>query len=354
MVAPPKLTRVTVADAVEKYLATLPKAVATGSMSAVTAANYRRDLAEFVELVADGTILDDMTGSDLDDIVVAYASKPDGRFKNPGDRTRSLGTTTRFKQSVSRLFTHAERHGWVQLSPIPDMTVTLKGHRKAKASRLALPQTSAEALLNAVAAPQDKPRRDDQDMQVRDEFILRVLMEVGPRVSEFVKADRADMMRDDDGVLWFDIKHAKGGKRRRVALSPVTDTALQRWDDARPTPRPRAKGRGEDAVVTTPVEDAERALLLTWRGVRMTPRDIQLMVHRRVKHMPAEVRREVTPHGLRHTAATLLLLSGAADVATVRDILGHESIATTSIYLDSADAHMVAAVRRHPVTNTTV
>lgn len=41
--------------------------------------------------------------------------------------------------------------------------------------------------------------------------------------------------------------------------------------------------------------------------------------------MPTELRRVVTPHALRHTAAMILLASGAADVGTVKNILGHES-----------------------------
>ena len=82
----------------------------------------------------------------------------------------------------------------------------------------------------------------------------------------------------------------------------------------------------------------------------MKPRDIQLMVERTSKRLPADVRRRVTPHGLRHTAATLLLASGAADIKTVKEILGHANIATTGIYLDSIDGEAARAVRMHPVT----
>jgi site-specific recombinase XerD len=82
----------------------------------------------------------------------------------------------------------------------------------------------------------------------------------------------------------------------------------------------------------------------------MHPRDVQLMVHRMVARMPPEVRRSVTPHGLRHTAGTLLLLSGAADPATVRDLFGHSNLSTTSAYLDTEKAQLIQAVRQHPVT----
>ena len=123
-------------------------------------------------------------------------------------------------------------------------------------------------------------------------------------------------------------------------------------EDERPDPRPRTRkdpATGE-LVQTAPVEDAERALTLSWRGVRMQPRDMQLMVERACRNLPPEVRRDVTPHGLRHTAATLLLSSGAADIKTVKELLGHASIATTGVYLYTVADEMAQAVKAHPVT----
>lgn len=350
MVAPPSLQRLTVAVAVDTYTATFPRSVVMGSLSQVTVDNYVRDLTEFVEIVGGDRILDDLSGEDLDDAVVTYGSKPDGRFNDPGDRTRSLGAAARFMQSVSRLFSHATRVGWVQLNPVPDMLVTFKGSRTRAKSRTALPQSGAVALLSTTDSTGEKVVRADQDMKLRDRFILHLLMEVGPRVSELCKADRADISIDDDGAAWFDIRHGKGGGHRKVPLSPRTMEAFAHYDRDRPAPAPRTRKINGVLVETVGVDDAKRALILTWRGLRMKPRDVELMVHRQAAQMPAALMREVTPHGLRHTAATLLLASGAADVMTVRDILGHASVATTSVYLDSQADHMVAAVKLHPVT----
>jgi site-specific recombinase XerD len=83
----------------------------------------------------------------------------------------------------------------------------------------------------------------------------------------------------------------------------------------------------------------------------MQPRDVQNLVDRLCKNLDPDVRRRVTPHGLRHTAATLLLSSGAADVKTVQSLLGHESLATTGIYLDQVKGEMIKAVASHPVTS---
>jgi site-specific recombinase XerD len=81
----------------------------------------------------------------------------------------------------------------------------------------------------------------------------------------------------------------------------------------------------------------------------MTARDVQRMVERRVKQMPAELRRAVTPHGLRHTAATVLLRQAGADVGTVADILGHSDVGTTSVYLDPSASAAAEALQRSPL-----
>lgn len=54
----------------------------------------------------------------------------------------------------------------------------------------------------------------------------------------------------------------------------------------------------------------------------------------------AQISQEITPHILRHTFATLALQKGIS-IATVQKILGHDRLATTSIYLNFTDEHVV-------------
>ena len=65
--------------------------------------------------------------------------------------------------------------------------------------------------------------------------------------------------------------------------------------------------------------------------------------------MPPHLRRQVTPHGLRHTAATVLLRYSGADVATVADILGHADVGATSVYLDESATAAASALARSPL-----
>jgi site-specific recombinase XerD len=353
VVAAPKLERITVSEAVTRYLRTVERSVLGGTLAQTTAKNYARDLAEFVQLAGPDTILDDMDGEHVDDVLLAFRAKPDTRFKpRPGVDApqRGTGSQARFRQSVSSLFREAALAGWVEMSPMPRSKVSPKVRDKRRDARTSLSESSAHGLLEAPSATTNT--RSNHKLVYRDTFILRLLMEAGPRVSEVCRADRSDLTRRDDGTWWLQLL-GKGNKQRVVPLSTATKNAYDLYVNAE---RPPAKQRQwwskehQQHVVTAGVEDAENALLLTYRGVRMTPRDIQLMVARSVKLLPPAIRREVTPHGLRHTAATLLLSSGAADIKTVKELLGHGSIAVTGIYLDMIDTELAEAVRAHPIT----
>ncbi len=354
MVAAPPLDRISVGEAGVRYLRNVERAVTGGSLAETTAAYYRRDVEEFVELAGADTILDDLTAEDLDDVMLAFAAKPDGRYATPvPEKTRGKGSQARFRTSVAQLFNEALASGWIEANPVPRMRVKPTAPSlKTSVRRRALPQSSADALIERAAPPPESAsKRGDQKLNLRDTFLLRLMVESGPRVSEISRANRSDFDRRDDGTTWLCL-HGKGDKVRDVPLSPETWQAYQAYErEERPQAAPRVQRKDGVEVQTVSAADAEQALVLTWRGRRMMPRDIQLMVHRAVAGLPADVRREVTPHGLRHTAATLLLSSGAADIATVRELLGHESIATTGIYLDRIDYELSRAVAAHPVTS---
>lgn len=99
--------------------------------------------------------------------------------------------------------------------------------------------------------------------------------------------------------------------------------------------------------------DAEAAMFTTFRGKRIQPRSVQHLFTQLAAGLPEDLRRHITPHAARHSAATLLLSSGAADVRTVQAILGHASLNTTGIYLDIANDGLAKAVAAHPLTGQT-
>lgn len=149
----------------------------------------------------------------------------------------------------------------------------------------------------------------------RDKAILETLFSTGLRVSELVKLDRdkLDLERREFGVV------GKGGKARVVFLSERATDWLNIYLRARTDHfKPlfiRHKGNLDAAV--------------TDDQVRLTVRSVQRMVKKYANKIKLPV--EVTPHILRHSFATDLLIAGA-DIRSVQEMLGHKNISTTQIY----------------------
>lgn len=150
----------------------------------------------------------------------------------------------------------------------------------------------------------------------RDKAILEVLFSTGLRVSELVSLNREQINLDrrEFGVI------GKGKKPRVVFLSDRAADWLQRWldtreDSWRPVFIRLAKAKSD------PKEDGEE--------MRLTSRSVQRIVEKYVEkaHLPIKV----TPHGIRHSFATDLLINGAG-LRDVQEMLGHKNIQTTQIY----------------------
>lgn len=150
---------------------------------------------------------------------------------------------------------------------------------------------------------------------LRDKAILEMLFSTGLRVSELVKLnrDQVNLDRKEFGVI------GKGGKQRIVFLSDDASEWVGRYlaernDDWKPL-FIRYSGAKE------PTKDGE--------NMRLTTRGIQRIVEKYVKKMGIPV--NASPHTLRHSFATDLLINGA-DIRSVQELLGHANISTTQIY----------------------
>jgi integrase/recombinase XerD len=349
--APKNFTPITVTEAVHRYRDTLNLRVATGALSPATRDAYVRDLTEAAILLGADKALDDIEAEDIEYALVRIANAPDRRYTRtrkagPGGEPapgRGLQARARWTAAVRGLFAWAAEQGYVRADPMPGVS-RVRVPTRAVGARLGLTVEQAQALQETPqAVSSTKELRADQRLTVRDEVILRLLTETGPRVAELCAANVDDVRRHElTGGPVLRIRHGKGGRSRDVPLSDTLVELLERYQQhERPAP-PAGDSEADRA-------DAARALLVTIRGRRMTARDVQRMVQRRVKQMPAELRRAVTPHGLRHTAATVLLRQAGADVGTVADILGHSDVGTTSVYLDPSASAAAEALQRSPL-----
>jgi site-specific recombinase XerD len=158
---------------------------------------------------------------------------------------------------------------------------------------------------------------------LRDRAILELLFSSGLRVSELVGLDRdhVNLKRREFMV------RGKGQKDRPIFISQDAADWIQKYIDKR--------------------QDNTKPLFIRYSGskkvdlsgnfTRLTARSIQRMVARYARL--AGITKHVSPHTLRHSFATDLLMNGA-DLRSVQAMLGHSNIATTQIYTHVTDPHL--------------
>jgi site-specific recombinase XerD len=164
---------------------------------------------------------------------------------------------------------------------------------------------------------------------LRDRAILELLFSSGLRVSELVGLDRdhINLKRREFMV------RGKGQKDRPIFISPDAAEWLERYIAKRSdTTRPLFIRYGGNKQVD-----------LTGNYHRLTVRSVQRLVSRYA--LLAGITKHVSPHTLRHSFATDLLMNGA-DLRSVQALLGHSNIATTQIYTHVTDPHLKSVHER--------
>lgn len=153
--------------------------------------------------------------------------------------------------------------------------------------------------------------------------VLRLLLATGIRVGEMCAIDASHVTSDGSAI-----RINGKGDRERVVF--VGNGALQ-------------QSLANLAAARIAAQGSSGPLFLNRRSQRLTPQAFRLRLHQLAAASGISTR--VTPHRLRHTAATLLIEEGV-DIRFVQKLLGHASIATTEIYTKVADASLQAALAR--------
>jgi site-specific recombinase XerD len=172
----------------------------------------------------------------------------------------------------------------------------------------------------------------------RDRAILDLLFSTGLRVSELCGLKKTDVSLDRSE---FSIK-GKGGKIRVVFLDHESKESLNRYLTHRADKSDfmfiSYGHTNDDKQLLShdiPLNEAKHSA--SDNDSPITPRSVQRMIQKYAKQ--AGITKEVTPHTLRHSFATDLLMSGA-DIRAVQALLGHSSITTTQIYTHVTDQHL--------------
>ena len=283
--------------------------LAERNASALTAAGYEQDIAQFAAAVWGidahppfpwGTVAADAARGFLMDFA-AEGARP---------------TTTRRKlASLRSFFKFLVREQLASANPF----VGLRGPKLPKP----LPRVlSLEEVERFLAAPlEDLQRRrkqrlavtpEDEYIRLRDTAVFEALYSTGCRISEVTPLVWSQIDFTNGGV----VVTGKGSKQRLCILGKPALRAL--------------RAVREKAAVLWPDGGAgQTALFLNERGRPLTPRDIERRM--KVWLAAADLPTDLTPHKLRHSFATHLLDSGA-DLRSVQEMLGHASLATTQIY----------------------
>jgi site-specific recombinase XerD len=158
---------------------------------------------------------------------------------------------------------------------------------------------------------------------LRDKTILELLFSTGLRVSELASLNREHIKleRREFGII------GKGNKERVVFLSDAAVEWLTLYLSHRHDPFKPLFIRYQGKIEVS--EQGER--------MRLSTRSIERIVEKYVKATGITIK--ATPHTLRHSFATDLLMNGA-DIRSVQEMLGHSNIATTQIYTHVTNKHL--------------
>lgn len=189
----------------------------------------------------------------------------------------------------------------------------------------AVGQKTIEALLGTAKRAKKQTCLSTQQ-SVQDSRVIEILFNTGLRVGEFASLLISDVDLDKNSLFI----RGKGNREREI---PIVSKALEE------------ALRGQLALRKEQGAKPEDALFVNRRGRALSDQSIRSLLARCSKQLGIN---RITPHMLRHTIATLLLDAGV-DLRHIQKLLGHSSIATTTIYVHvSTSSQRAALAARHP------
>ena len=254
-----------------------------------TVASYLRDVRQFTTYLeqTDGPALEACT----QETVCAYVRHLTSIGKSPA-------TVSRCVASLKSFYGYCVSTGAVAQSPVHD-----------------IPQQKAEKRLPQILTGREVELLLEQpkctDMKgYRDKAMLETLYATGMRVAELVGLDVADVTFGNRTVKVT----GKGDKQRVMPFGAPADKALRDWLE-----------HGRPVLCGDMSDDA---FFLGSQGGRIGQRMVRKVVHDRARKAGVP---DISPHALRHSAATHML-DGGADLREVQEMLGHSSLKTTQRY----------------------
>ncbi|MBQ2676689.1 MAG: tyrosine recombinase [Clostridia bacterium] len=277
----------------------------TKGASKNTLESYTRDIKQYLSYLSNVNV-DVITADDT--VVSKYVAE----LKRLG---RTPSTITRFLASVRSFYQYLMATNQVTENP----TVKVKVEKTAKKLPEILTEKEIDALLSQPSISDFKG--------CRDKAMLELLYATGVRVTELID------LNVDDVNLQINIIHCKSSKNERII--PVYHDAIKAVSEYLSRVRP---------AIT--VDRNQKALFLNMNGERLTRQGFWKII--KSYAFEAGIKREITPHTIRHSFAAHLLENGAG-LKDIKDMLGHSDISSTHIYSTLMKQRYASAYKKfHP------
>ena len=278
-----------------------------------TVKNYARDLAEFIDYLEAGKSERIIRLEQIDHITVRDFLS---HLHQGGNQKTSIA---RKLSALRSFFRYLHREGKIQTNPAK----LVKTPRLPQKTPRFLSSSQVDALLQL---PDTEIPRG-----IRDRAMIELLYASGLRVSELVQLNLEDLSLDQRLVK-------VRGKGKKERLVPFGEKAYESLKSYLPV-RGRLLKRGATLQELSP-------LFLNLRGGRLTARSFQRNLDQYVQK--GALLLDVHPHLLRHSFATHLLNNGA-DLRSIQELLGHESLSSTQRYTHLSIEQLLKIYREsHP------
>ncbi|GBF22268.1 MULTISPECIES: site-specific tyrosine recombinase XerD [Arenibacter] len=188
-----------------------------------------------------------------------------------------------------------------------------------------LPDTLSEEEINELIGAIDLSKPEGE----RNRAILETLYGCGLRVSELLDLKLSDLYFEEDFIKVT----GKGDKQRFVPISEINKKYINIY-------------RKEIRVHMSIKKGSEDVLFLNRRGNKLT----RAMIFTIIKQLAQDIglQKSISAHTFRHSFATHLLQNGA-DLRAIQQMLGHESITTTEVYMHVDRTHLAEVMNKyHP------
>ena len=253
---------------------------------------YQRDLTAYLTFLIEQRHINDLSDITREDVVGFM-----GLMKEEGKSARSIA---RYMASI-RSFHHFLL---IDQKSTTDPTTQIATPKQAQTLPAILHVDEVDALL----ATPDKTTA----LGLRDAAMLELLYATGLRVSELITLKLSDLHLN----MGFIQTIGKGHKERIIPLGQTATTVINEYLELSRPQLYREKYKND-------------TLFLNFHGRPMTRQGFWKNLKKMT--LQAGIKKEITPHTLRHSFATHLLENGA-DLRSVQELLGHSDIATTQIY----------------------